>query len=167
MVRGSPRHSQSNGGIERTNLTVENKLGAWMKDNNSTKWSVGCKIVQWRINTQINRAVGNKTPYYLAFGQKPRVGISNLPLSEGLLNSLSNERQLNRTFDNDDADDADNNDADDDDDEDNNGDNDNNNNNDGDDGDGDNIVNNNDGDNNNNNNNNDADADDDDDLQYW
>ena len=107
MVRGSPRHSQSNGGIERPNLTVENKLGAWMKDNNSTKWSVGCKIVQWRINTQINRAVGNKTPYHLAFGQKPRVGISNLPLSEGLLNSLSTERQLNRTFDNDDADDAD------------------------------------------------------------
>jgi hypothetical protein len=32
MVRGSPRHSESNGGIERINRTVQQKLGAWMRD---------------------------------------------------------------------------------------------------------------------------------------
>ena len=41
MVRGSPRHSQSNGGVERINLSTEKKLGAWMKDNSSTRWAVG------------------------------------------------------------------------------------------------------------------------------
>jgi hypothetical protein len=33
MVRGSPRHSESNGGVERVNWTVQQKLGAWMRDN--------------------------------------------------------------------------------------------------------------------------------------
>jgi hypothetical protein len=32
MVRGSPRHSESNGGVERINWTVQQKLGAWMRD---------------------------------------------------------------------------------------------------------------------------------------
>ena len=41
MVRGSPRHSQSNGGIERANRTVQYKLGAWMTENNTVRWSVG------------------------------------------------------------------------------------------------------------------------------
>ena len=44
MVRGSPRHSQSNGGVERLNRTVEGKLGAWMKENNCKNWSVGCRL---------------------------------------------------------------------------------------------------------------------------
>jgi hypothetical protein len=46
LVRGSPRHSESNGGVERLNQTVEKKLGAWMIQNNTKNWSVGCKIVQ-------------------------------------------------------------------------------------------------------------------------
>jgi len=37
MVRGSPRHSESNGGIERLNLMSENKLGAkkmaWLSES--------------------------------------------------------------------------------------------------------------------------------------
>ena len=33
LVRGSPRHSESNGGVERVNQTVQRKLGAWMMQN--------------------------------------------------------------------------------------------------------------------------------------
>ena len=40
-VRGSPRHSESNGGVERVNQTVQRKLGGWMKTNNTKHWSVG------------------------------------------------------------------------------------------------------------------------------
>ena len=98
MVRGSPRHSQSNGGVERINLSTEKKLGAWMKDNNSTRWAVGCKIVQWRVNTQISRAV-NAVPYQLFTGQLPRVGISSLPISSDLLDKLSTEQELNQILD--------------------------------------------------------------------
>jgi len=92
-VRGSPRHSESNGGVERVNQTVQTKLGGWMKTNNSQHWSIGCKIVQWRINTQLHVTIKD-TPYHLTYGQHPRVGISNLPVSAAVLQNLSTEAQL-------------------------------------------------------------------------
>ena len=70
MVCGSPRHSESNGGVERVNRTVQAKLGTWMQDTNSRRWSIGCRIVMWRYNTQQN-----------------------------LLNSLATEAELNQVID--------------------------------------------------------------------
>ena len=95
MVRGSPRHSKSNGGVERVNQTVQAKLGTWMRNTHSRWWSVGCRIVMWRYNTQIHRTLGN-IPYRLLFGQLPCVGISSLLLDTALIDSLSTEAQLNR-----------------------------------------------------------------------
>jgi hypothetical protein len=97
MVRGSPRHSESNGGVERVNQTVQTKLGTWMRDTHSRRWSVGCRVVMWRYNTQIHRTLGN-IPYRLLFGQLPRVGISSLLLDAALIDSLSTEAQLNRVI---------------------------------------------------------------------
>ena len=97
MVRGSPRHSESNGGVERVNQTVQRKLGGWMKTNDTTHWSVGCKIVQWRVNTQFHRTLKD-TPYHLVYGMHPRVGISNLPISQSVLNKLVTEAQLNKVY---------------------------------------------------------------------
>ena len=94
IVHGRPRHSQSQGGIERLNRTCEEKLHAWMKENKSKKWSVGRLFVRWQINTQQSRAIGGKTPYYLAYSQDPRVGISRLPLSQELMSSLATEADL-------------------------------------------------------------------------
>ena len=80
MVRGSPRHSESYGGVERVNQTVQNKLGGWMKTNNSNNWAIGYRIAMWRINTQVHQTIKD-TPYHLTYGQQPRVGISNSPVS--------------------------------------------------------------------------------------
>jgi len=98
MVRGSPRHSESNGGVERVNRTVQAKLGAWMRDTGSRRWSIGCRIVMWRYNTQMHRTLGN-VPYRLLFGQLPRVGISSLLLDPNLINSLATEAELNQVVD--------------------------------------------------------------------
>jgi hypothetical protein len=95
MVRGSPRHSQSNGGIERVNRTVQYKLGSWMTDTNSRRWSVGCRLMMWRYNTQMHRTVKD-IPYRLVFGQKPRVGISGLHLDDSLLDKLATEADLSK-----------------------------------------------------------------------
>ncbi len=97
MVRGSPRHSESNGGVERVNQTVQKKLGGWMKTNNSKHWSIGCKIVQWRINTQIHDTLKD-TPYHLTYGQHPWVGISNLPVSITILEKLATEAELQDVY---------------------------------------------------------------------
>ncbi len=40
MVRRSPRHSESNGGVERINRTMQQKLGAWMRDTRTVRWAV-------------------------------------------------------------------------------------------------------------------------------
>jgi hypothetical protein len=98
MVRGSPRYSQSNGGVERVNRTVQYKLGHWMNETNSVRWTIGCKLVQWRYNTQHHRTVGT-TPYHLLVGQAPGVGISQLPLDTALLNTLATEAELNQLVD--------------------------------------------------------------------
>ena len=37
LVHGRARHSQSQGGIERLNRTVEDKLGKWMPENKSKR----------------------------------------------------------------------------------------------------------------------------------
>ncbi len=97
LVRGSPRHSESNGGVERVNQTVQRKLGAWMMTNQSTNWAIGCKIVQWRYNTQYHSTI-KTTPYELLCGMKPLVGLSTLPISANMLSTISTEAQLNDVF---------------------------------------------------------------------
>jgi hypothetical protein len=75
LIRGKPRHSESNGGVERSNRTVEDKLGLWMSENKSQHWSVGLPLV-------------------LFTGQNPRVGISSLPIDPELIKKLYTEVQV-------------------------------------------------------------------------
>jgi len=98
MVRGSPRHFPSNGGVERLNRTMEEKLGAWMAETGNFNWSIGCRLMMWRYNTQEHRTVGD-VHYCLVFGQMPHVGISSLHLSPTVLDSLATEAQLSRVCD--------------------------------------------------------------------
>jgi hypothetical protein len=49
LVRGKPHHSESNGGVERSNRTIEDKLGLWMSENKSQHWSGGLPLVQWEM----------------------------------------------------------------------------------------------------------------------
>jgi hypothetical protein len=74
---------------------MQDKLGAWMTDTSSRRWSVGCRLMMWRYNTQIHRTV-KEIPYRLVFGQKPRVGISGLHLDYSLLDKLATEADLNK-----------------------------------------------------------------------
>jgi hypothetical protein len=98
LVRGSPRHSESNGGVERVNQTIQKKLGVWMKENKSTQWSIGCKITQWHYyNTQVHHTLRD-SPYHLTFGQHPRVGILNLPIASEILQNLVTEADLNDVY---------------------------------------------------------------------
>jgi hypothetical protein len=92
MVRGSPRHSLSNGGFERVNRTVEEKLGAWMRETKNKNWSIGCRIIMWRFNTQVHGTI-KQLPYECMFGQIPCVGISSLPLDPLIIDTLSTEAQ--------------------------------------------------------------------------
>ncbi len=79
------------------NQTVQKKLSGWMKMNNSIHWAIGCKICQWRINTQVHQTLKD-TPYHLTYGTHPRVGISNQPVSEDILAKLVTEGELQDVY---------------------------------------------------------------------
>ena len=49
LVTGRPRHPQSQGAVERLNGVIQDKLKIWMRENNSKKWSIGLKFVQWQV----------------------------------------------------------------------------------------------------------------------
>ncbi|KAE8741003.1 hypothetical protein FOCC_FOCC013472, partial [Frankliniella occidentalis] len=52
IVHGKPRHSQSQGSVERANQDIQNMLNAWMLTHRTNKWAEGQK---WVANTK-NRA---------------------------------------------------------------------------------------------------------------
>jgi hypothetical protein len=93
MVKGRPRHSESQGGIERANRLVQKRLGAWMRSNGNKNWPLGCPFVQWGINTSYHSGIKN-TPYELRFGQLPTCGLSMLPLSDKMKAELRDESEL-------------------------------------------------------------------------
>ena len=55
MVRGKPRHSQSQGSVERCNQDVESILACWMKENNSSHWAQGLRFVQFQKNNRFHK----------------------------------------------------------------------------------------------------------------
>ncbi len=43
MVKGAPYHSATNGGVERFNRTIQDKIRMWMLHNSSGHWSMGAR----------------------------------------------------------------------------------------------------------------------------
>jgi len=50
IVRGSPRHPQSQGSVERGNAILKTKLAKWMEYNRSKHWTEGLSIVTHAMN---------------------------------------------------------------------------------------------------------------------
>lgn len=80
LIHGKPRHSQSQGSVERANQDLENMLCAWMRDYESTNWSRALLDVQFAKNRALNKGIG-RSPYQAVFGSKPRA-VPNLVRSE-------------------------------------------------------------------------------------
>ncbi|XP_045135274.1 SCAN domain-containing protein 3-like [Portunus trituberculatus] len=90
IVHGKPRHSQSEGSVERANQDIENMLSGWMKDNNTTKWSEGLRFVQFMINQAKHSSI-NQSPYKAMFGVEVRVGLATTCLPLELSKNLQSE----------------------------------------------------------------------------
>ncbi|KRZ61241.1 KRAB-A domain-containing protein 2 [Trichinella nativa] len=84
FINGRPRHPQSQGEVEGLNGVIKEKLAIWMRDNNSDRWSLGLKFIQWQINISVD-ATTKQSPYLLMFGQEPRVGIDADLMPKSLL----------------------------------------------------------------------------------
>ncbi|XP_060873867.1 KRAB-A domain-containing protein 2-like [Metopolophium dirhodum] len=91
IIHGKPRHSQSQGSVERANQDIENMIITWMKDNNTTKWSEGLRFIQFMKNKAFHRGIG-RSPYEAMFGCSPKVGISsNTP--DNILKVLNTDKR--------------------------------------------------------------------------
>ncbi|KAK7605083.1 hypothetical protein V9T40_006941 [Parthenolecanium corni] len=93
IVHGKPRHSQSQGSVERANQDIENMLCCWMKDNSTTAWSKGLRFVQFMKNRSLHSGI-KRSPYEAMFGVTPKVGLSDAPLPESVLCTLKTEEDL-------------------------------------------------------------------------
>ena len=90
---GKPRHSQSQGSVERANQDIENMLCCWMKDKSTTAWSKGLRFVQFMKNRSLHSGI-KRSPYEAMFGVTPKVGLSDAPLPESVLRTLKTEEEL-------------------------------------------------------------------------
>ncbi|XP_031344445.1 KRAB-A domain-containing protein 2-like [Photinus pyralis] len=92
MVHGKPRHSQSQGSVERCNQDVENMLSSWLTTNKSKKWSEGLRFVQLMKNRAHHSGI-NCSPYEAMFGVKLKVGLKSFVPDDALTN-LNTEEDL-------------------------------------------------------------------------
>lgn len=93
IVHGKPRHSQSQGSVERANQDIENIIAAWMSDNNSVQWAEGLPYVQFMKNRAFHSGI-KQSPYKAMFGIEPRVGLTTSSLPIDVISSLEKEEDL-------------------------------------------------------------------------
>lgn len=75
IVHGKPRHSQSQGSVERANQDIQNMLMTWMDDETCKLWSEGLRFVQLIKNRAYHDGI-IRAPYVAMFGHDIRVGLS-------------------------------------------------------------------------------------------
>ena len=97
IVHGRPRHSESQGSVERLNRTIEDMLLHYLRDNPARKWCDALPFVQWSYNTRIHDAI-KKAPYQVVYGSQPRVGLDYkaLGLTSDQIASVMDEEGLEK-----------------------------------------------------------------------
>ena len=95
IVHGKPRHSQSQGSVERANQDIENMIFTWMSDHGSTKWSAAIRFVRFMKNRSFHAGI-KRSPYEAVFGCHPKVGLDVLALPEVVLKTLRTEEELEK-----------------------------------------------------------------------
>ena len=95
IVHGKPRHSQSQGSVERANQDIENMLCTWMQDEKTDKWSEGIRFVQLMKNRAFHSGI-QRTPYEALFGCKAKVGLTTSSIPQDVLQGIQTEEELEK-----------------------------------------------------------------------
>ena len=97
MVNGKPRHSQSQGSVERLNRDVENIIAVWKRDNNRSDWASSLPIIQFTKNARYHSGIG-RSPYKAMFGKDPKLGLEHLSLAKSMVEHLEKEEDIATMF---------------------------------------------------------------------
>ncbi|XP_047505092.1 KRAB-A domain-containing protein 2-like [Pieris napi] len=95
IVHGKPRHSQSQGSVERANQDVQNMLMTWMNDENCKRWSEGLKFVQLMKNRAFHDGI-KRAPYTAMFGSDVKVGLASSSLPKEVIVNIHTEEELEK-----------------------------------------------------------------------
>jgi hypothetical protein len=93
IVHGKPRHSQSQGSVERANQDIENMSTTWTQDNKTSKWSEGLRFVQLMKNRAHHSGI-KRSPYEALFGSRLKVGLTTSSLPHNVLETINDEEEL-------------------------------------------------------------------------
>jgi len=96
-MHGKPKHSQSQGSVERSSQNVRDKLLAWISDNNMKTWSEGLWFIQSKKNRALHSGI-KSSPYEAMFGTAQRIGLGDSPLTEDMYSSIETEEELEQLF---------------------------------------------------------------------
>ncbi|GFV84936.1 integrase catalytic domain-containing protein [Trichonephila clavipes] len=88
-----PRHPVSQESVEGSSEDVEAMLRAWLIDNNTKNWALGCYFVQFQKNSSFYRTI-KRSPYKALFGSEPKIGLQSSHISKELLEKLVTEEDL-------------------------------------------------------------------------
>ncbi len=97
IVHGRPRHSQSQGSVERANQDVENKITVWCRENNTTQWSRALPFVQLAKNSSFHSGI-SRSPYAAVFGNEPKIRLIETKLPPRILQTLRTEEDLEQAL---------------------------------------------------------------------
>lgn len=97
IVHDKPRHSQSQGSIERANQDVQNMFVTWMADRNCNRWSEGLRFVQLMENRAYHDGIQHP-PYQAIFGCDIKVGLALSCLPEDVIDGLETEEDLGKVI---------------------------------------------------------------------
>ncbi|XP_022175233.1 KRAB-A domain-containing protein 2-like [Myzus persicae] len=95
IVHGKPRHSQSQGSVERANRDVEDMLATWMAQNKSKDWPSGLKFIQFQKNRALHSGIG-RSHYEAMFGCKARVGLASVGIPIKEICNLNTEADIEK-----------------------------------------------------------------------
>lgn len=93
MRHGKPRHSQSNGGVERANQDIEKMLYTWKADNPTSSWVTGLQFVQMYKNSSLCIPI-QMSPFEATFGVRMIQGLKDSLVPQELHNSTNTEQDL-------------------------------------------------------------------------
>lgn len=95
IVHGKPRHSQSQGSVERANQDIQNMLMTWMDDENCRRWSEGLRFVQLMKNRAYHDGI-KRAPYAAMFGHDIKVGLSTSAFPKETIENIRTEEELEK-----------------------------------------------------------------------
>lgn len=95
MVHGLPRHSQTNGGVERANQDIEKMLVTWKADHPNLPWVTGLQFVQMYKNNALCAPI-KMSPFELTFGYPMSHGLQDSIIPEELFPTTNCEEDLHQ-----------------------------------------------------------------------